>query len=94
MTSRAPWLSHYDPGVPPSLEPYPSRTLLDFVSDAARAHTNSTALWFKGTAVTYGELERLSDDDGWTPVPVNHLVMVQADRTVATRPVRLTAPAA
>lgn len=36
--------------------------------------------------------ERLSDDDGWTPVPVNHLVMVQADRTVATRPI--AAPAA
>ena len=35
MTSRAPWLSHYDPGVPPSLEPYPSRTLLDF--ELARA---------------------------------------------------------
>jgi long-chain acyl-CoA synthetase len=61
MTSRAPWLSHYDPGVPPSLAPYPSRTLLDFVSDAARAHTESTAVLFKGTALTYGELERLSD---------------------------------
>jgi long-chain acyl-CoA synthetase len=61
MTSRAPWLSHYDPGVPPSLAPYPSRTLLDFVSDAARAHTESTAVLFKGTALTYGELEQLSD---------------------------------
>ena len=61
MTSRAPWLSHYDPGVPPSLEPYPSRTLLDYVSDAARAHPQSTAILFKGTATTYGELERLSD---------------------------------
>ena len=38
MTSRAPWLSHYDPGVPPSLAPYPSRTLLDYVADAARQH--------------------------------------------------------
>jgi len=61
MTSRAPWLSHYDPGVPHSLTPYPSRTLLDFVSDAARAHTESTAVLFKGTALTYGDLERLSD---------------------------------
>jgi predicted glutamine amidotransferase len=31
--------------------------------------------------------ERLSDDDGWTAVPVNHLVMVRADRTVAARPI-------
>ena len=61
MTSRAPWLSHYDPGVPPSLEPYPSRTLLDYLSDAARAHAKSTAVLFKGTAITYGELDRLSD---------------------------------
>ena len=61
MTSRAPWLSHYDPGVPPTLAPYPSHTLLDFVSDAARTHTESTAVLFKGTALTYGELERLSD---------------------------------
>jgi long-chain acyl-CoA synthetase len=64
MTSRAPWLSHYDPGVPPSLAPYPSRTLLDFVSDAARAHPESTAVLFKGAALTYGELEQLSDACG------------------------------
>ncbi len=31
MTARAPWLGHYDPGVPPSLAPYPTRTLLDYV---------------------------------------------------------------
>ena len=34
MTSRAPWLGHYDPGVPASLAPYPSRILLDYVADA------------------------------------------------------------
>ena len=61
MTSRAPWLSHYDPGVPPSLAPYPSRTLLDYVSDAARAHAESPAVLFKGASLTYAELERLSD---------------------------------
>jgi long-chain acyl-CoA synthetase len=61
MTSRAPWLSHYDPGVPPSLAPYPSRTLLDYVSDAARAHAESPAILFKGASLTYAELERLSD---------------------------------
>ena len=29
-----PWLSQYDAGVPATLEPYPARTLLDYVDDA------------------------------------------------------------
>jgi long-chain acyl-CoA synthetase len=61
MTARAPWLSHYDPGVPPSLAPYPTRTLLDYMSDAARQHPESPAVLFKGATLTYGELEGLSD---------------------------------
>ena len=60
MTPRAPWLSHYDPGVPPSLAPYPSRTLLDYVADAARQHPKSPAVLFKGTVLTYGEIDALS----------------------------------
>jgi len=31
--------------------------------------------------------ERLSDDDGWIPVPVNHFVVVREDHTVDVRPV-------
>ena len=61
MTARAPWHSHYDPGVPPSLAPYPTRTLLDYVTDAARQHPESPAVLFKGATLTYGELEALSD---------------------------------
>src|SRR5687767_13865418 len=61
MTSRAPWHSHYDPGVPPSLAPYPSRTLLDYVADAARQRLEGPAVLFKGATLTYGELEALSD---------------------------------
>ncbi|MCK6480175.1 MAG: class II glutamine amidotransferase [Planctomycetes bacterium] len=30
--------------------------------------------------------ERLSDDDGWKPVPVNHMVLVREDHTVELRP--------
>jgi long-chain acyl-CoA synthetase len=56
-----PWLGHYDPGVPATLAPYPSRTLLDFVSEAARRLPEHPALLFKGSAVSYGTLERLSD---------------------------------
>jgi long-chain acyl-CoA synthetase len=57
----APWLAHYDPGVPPTLAPYPDKTLVDYVADAARSRPGSPALLFKGATVTYGELDRLSD---------------------------------
>ena len=57
----APWLAHYDPGVPPTLAPYPDKTLVDYIADHARSRPNSPALLFKGAKVTYGELDRLSD---------------------------------
>jgi long-chain acyl-CoA synthetase len=57
----APWLAHYDAGVPATLSPYPDRTLLDYVSEAARERPDAPALLFKGARVTYSELERASD---------------------------------
>ncbi len=61
MNQTRPWLGHYDQGVPATLAPYPSRTLLDFVSDTARRLPDHPALLFKGSAVSYGTLDRLSD---------------------------------
>ena len=61
MPPDAPWLAHYDAGIPATLAPYPQRTLLDYLADAARDHADDPALLFKGAAITYGELERLSD---------------------------------
>jgi long-chain acyl-CoA synthetase len=61
MSSAAPWLAHYDQGVPATLEPYPKRTLIDYLADAARERPAQPALLFKGARVTYGELDRLSD---------------------------------
>jgi long-chain acyl-CoA synthetase len=61
MMPRAPWLAHYDAGVPPTLTPYPGRTLLDYVSDAARDHPSAPAFLFKGSAMSYGAVERESD---------------------------------
>ena len=56
----APWLAHYDPDVPPTLEPYPERTLLDDLSESARSiRTSLRAL--QGTPVSYAELDRLSN---------------------------------
>jgi long-chain acyl-CoA synthetase len=61
MPTAAPWLSHYDPDVPATLAPYPDRTLVDYVADAARTRPDTPALLFKGATMTYGELERASD---------------------------------
>ncbi len=61
LTPSSPWLSHYDPGVPATLAPYPDRTLVDYLADAARNQPDKPALLFKGATMTYGELERLSD---------------------------------
>jgi long-chain acyl-CoA synthetase len=61
MTSAAPWLSHYDPGVPATLAPYPNRTLVDYLADAARAQPNAPALLFKGARLSFADLDRLSD---------------------------------
>src|SRR4051812_38989984 len=60
MTLQTPWLGHYDPGVVPTLSPYPQRTLLDYVSDSASRDPNHPAILFKGSTITYGELQRLS----------------------------------
>ncbi len=56
-----PWLEHYDVGVPATLEPYPDRTLVDYLAEAARDHADRTALLFNGGKVSYGQLDRLSD---------------------------------
>lgn len=56
-----PWLAHYDPGVPPSLAPYPSGTLLDLLRQHATERSARPALLFKGRAMSWQELARLTD---------------------------------
>jgi len=56
----ASWLEHYDEGMPATLGPYPERTLLDYLDEAASERPDGPALLFKGHAVTHGELQRLS----------------------------------
>ncbi|HUR32617.1 MAG TPA: long-chain fatty acid--CoA ligase [Vicinamibacterales bacterium] len=58
---RAAWLASYDRTVPITLAPYPNRTILDYVSDLARARPHRPALLFKGATMTWAELERDSD---------------------------------
>jgi len=52
-----PWLSQYDKGVPHSLKPYPEKTLLDVLRDAAKENPLHPALLFKGASISYSELE-------------------------------------
>jgi len=56
-----PWLSSYDADVPASLAPYPERTLLDYLDDLAGGHGSERALLFKGTSMSYAELQDASN---------------------------------
>ncbi|MGA2159321.1 MAG: AMP-binding protein [Dehalococcoidia bacterium] len=56
------WLSNYDAGVPHSLEPYPQKTLIDYVDDAVREHPDYPMLLFKGSKLSYSEVQKLSDE--------------------------------
>jgi len=55
------WQSHYDAGIPATLEPYPQRTLLDYISESSTQWPNRPALKFKGAELGYRRLEQLSD---------------------------------
>ena len=57
----APWTRHYDPEVPSTLAPYPDKTLVDYVRDAARVAPDAPAIFFKGSTISNADLERLSD---------------------------------
>ncbi len=56
-----PWLAHYDSDVRPSLAPYPDKTLVDYLTELGRDHGQKPALLFKGTSVSYGQLDAESD---------------------------------
>jgi long-chain acyl-CoA synthetase len=56
--SPKPWHRHYDAGVPHSLKPYPAVTLVDIVAEAAAETPDKPALFFKGSIISYGLLER------------------------------------
>ena len=57
----SPWTRHYDPEVPPSLAPYPVKTLVDYMRETAAARPASAAIFFKGSRISNADLDRLSD---------------------------------
>ena len=60
MQARS-WHEHYDQDVPHTLYPYPEQTLFDVVADSARQRPEHPAVLFKGSRLSYGQLDRLSD---------------------------------
>jgi long-chain acyl-CoA synthetase len=56
-----PWLAHYDADVPKSLQPYPDKTLLDYLAALATEHASRPALLFKGAEISYAQLHRDSN---------------------------------
>jgi long-chain acyl-CoA synthetase len=51
------WIANYDDGVPSTLEPYPNRSLTDYLREAAGRWPDRPALLFKGSTITYRKLE-------------------------------------
>jgi long-chain acyl-CoA synthetase len=59
--TNKPWLEHYDAGVPATLEPYPDRTLLDYLAASARSNPKQPITIMHGAALGYRDLERQSN---------------------------------
>lgn len=55
-----PWLEHYDPGVPASLD-YPDVPLHHFLQESARRHPTRTATVFFDRELSYGELDAIAN---------------------------------
>jgi long-chain acyl-CoA synthetase len=55
------WLSNYDEGVPATLEPYPDRSLTDYLRDSSTRWPDKPALFFKGSTVSYRQLDDQSN---------------------------------
>jgi long-chain acyl-CoA synthetase len=55
------WLSNYDEDVPATLEPYPDRSLTDYLLESATRWPDRPALLFKGSTVSYRQLDDQSN---------------------------------
>jgi long-chain acyl-CoA synthetase len=77
------WLTNYDEGVPPTLEPYPDRTLVDYLREAADKWPTRPALLFKGSTVTYRQLD---DHSNALSAAFAHLGIRRGDRVALCLP--------
>ena len=60
MEISHPWIKHYDPGVPASIE-YPKTPVSQFLVDAACQNPEQTCTIFRDSQVSYGEMNALTD---------------------------------
>jgi long-chain acyl-CoA synthetase len=51
------WLAHYDSDVPQTIGHYPEKTLVDYLAELARERADNPVVLFKGSTMTYGQLE-------------------------------------
>lgn len=78
-----PWFRHYDRGVPRTLQPYPARTLLDYVDVAVAERPGAAAFLFKGRTMTWRDLADQSDACAGA---LAALAVRQGDRVAAILP--------
>jgi len=55
-----PWLAHYDPGVPASIQ-YPEQPLFRFLEDAARKYPDSACTLLRGQVVSFAQMDAVTD---------------------------------
>jgi long-chain acyl-CoA synthetase len=55
-----PWVRHYDPGVPVSID-YPKAPLFYFLEESARKYPERACTIFKGAVITYKEMSAITD---------------------------------
>jgi long-chain acyl-CoA synthetase len=60
-SSTRSWTARYDAYVPATLSPYPEKTLVDYLREHASAAPDAPAVLFKGSRLSYADLDRLSD---------------------------------
>lgn len=58
--AEKPWLASYDPGVPETLE-YPNHSIQKILEQSAERCPDQTAIVFKGTKISYRQLNELAD---------------------------------
>lgn len=55
-----PWLKHYEEGVAKTIA-LPDKTILDMLDDSAKKYPDHTAIFFKGTKISYREYKAQTD---------------------------------
>jgi len=60
VMTKKPWLKHYEPGVPPTLE-YPQEPVFHFLEKTARKYPHNACTIFQGKTITYQQMDMLTN---------------------------------